>query len=191
MRSQRQIIGKHGIGVQIIGNGNTVAVYARKTELLLSRKHIHRAPPVLTELQLLRVDLRATTLVGRDRECAALKAWLDAPSAISVRCIAGRAGIGKTRLAIELCDFAEQIGWTAGFTTYMQFPEFVKRAAEWQWNKSTLVVVDYAASYVRDLRTWFDLLVGLEDEQKQFKLRVLLLDRHAERDNGWWAPLCQ
>jgi len=62
--SAHQSVGERGIGIQNVGDGNTVIVYAGRAELSLLRKHARKAEPK-TELQLLRVDLRATTLVGR------------------------------------------------------------------------------------------------------------------------------
>jgi tetratricopeptide (TPR) repeat protein len=186
--SGRQTIGERGIGIQITGDANTVIVYAGLTELSLVRKHLRKAEPK-TELQLLRVDLRATTLVGRESDRSALEVWLASDRLISVRCITGRAGVGKTRLAIELCEHAEQAGWTAGFAQYGQSPEFVERAAEWRWDRPTLVVIDYAAALARDLRTWLEILARPEAQASENKLRLLLLERHAERDLGWWADL--
>jgi tetratricopeptide (TPR) repeat protein len=186
--SQQQTIGERGIGVQISGDGNTVIVHAGLAELSLVRKHLRKAEPK-TELQLLRVDLRATTLVGRDAERSALEAWLASDRRVSVRCITGRTGAGKTRLALELCERAEQAGWTVGFAQYGQFPEFVKHAAEWRWNKPSLVVIDYAAALAHDLRAWLEILARPEAQSGDLKLRLLLLERHAERDLGWWADL--
>jgi hypothetical protein len=137
MDTQQQIVGERGIGVQLSGGGNTVIVYAGSAELHLVPKHRRKAERLETELQLLRVDLRATTLLGRDAELATLRAWLDSPRLISVRCITGRAGAGKTRLAVELCERADGAGWIAGFAHYAQFQEFVKQAAGWRWNGSS------------------------------------------------------
>jgi hypothetical protein len=187
--AQRQTVGERGIGVQLSGDGNTVIVYAGSAELHLVPKHNRKAERLETELQLLRVDVRATTLVGRDAELAALRAWLASPRPISGRCITGRAGAGKTRLAIELCERADSAGWTAGFAQYVQFQEFVKQAAGWRWNCSLLVVVDYAAALSRDLRTWLEILARPETQRAGAKLRVLLLERHAEAYLGWWADL--
>jgi Tetratricopeptide repeat len=184
----QQTVGERGIGVQVSGDGNTVTVYAGSTELRLVRKHLRKAKPK-TELELFRVDLRATTLVGRDDERADLMEWLASDRQVSVRCIIGRAGAGKTRLAIELCDYAEGAGWTAGLAQYQQFLEFTKHSAEWRWTKPTLVVIDYAAALARDLRTWLEILARPEAQSGGHKLRLLLLERHAERDLGWWADL--
>src|SRR5215469_13663281 len=122
--SANQAVAERGVGVQISGDGNTVIVYAARSELTLIRKHARRAEPK-TELQLLRVDLRATTLVGRERDLSALEAWLATDRPITLRCVTGRAGVGKTRLAIELCAHAEPV-WTAGFSDHSQFSEFTK-----------------------------------------------------------------
>lgn len=186
--SQQQSVGEGGIGVLIGGDGNTVIVYAGSVELCLTRKHLRRAEPK-TELQFLRVDLRATTLIGRERDLGALEAWLASDRLITVRCVTGRAGVGKTRLAIELCEQAEKAGWSAGFAQYEQFPEFIKQAARWRWSKPTLVVIDYAAALASELRTWLNILARPEARAGGNKLRLLLLERHAERDFGWWADL--
>ncbi len=186
--TQGQSVAERGIGVQVSGDFNTVIVHAGAVELHLSPKHKRRAEPK-TELELLRVDLRATKLVGRDVELAELRAWLDSPPLISVRCITGRAGAGKTRLGIELCEHAEGADWTAGFALYNQFPEFVNQAAGWWWETPMLVVIDYAAALARDLRAWLEILARPEAQRGGARLRVLLLERHAERELGWWADL--
>lgn len=183
-----QIVGERGIGAQISGDGNTIVVYAGAAELVLTRKHARKAKPI-TELQLLRVDLRATALVGRDGDLAALGTWLASDRPVSVRCITGRAGVGKTRLAVELCEQAERDGWTTGFALYSQFPKFVKGSAGWRWVKPTLVVIDYAAALAGALADLLKILARPETQAGGQKLRVLLLERHAERNLGWWADL--
>jgi hypothetical protein len=185
----QQGVGDRGIGVQFKGDGNTVVVYAGRSELHLARKHARNAAAVATELELLRVDLRATTLVGRKSEVASLQDWLSDSRPVLVRCMIGRAGTGKTRLGIELCEYAECSGWTAGFAQYGQFTEFVKQVAGLRWDKPILIVVDYAASLVRELRVWLEALAQREPVQEEKRLRILLLERHAERDFGWWAEL--
>jgi len=184
----RQEVGERGIGVQFSGDGNTVVVYAGTSELHLVRKHARKAEPE-TELQLLRVDLRATRLVGRQSELAQLQDWLASDPTVLMRCITGRAGAGKTRLAIELCEYADKSGWTAGFVQYGQFQEFIKQAAAWRWSKPTLVVIDYAAALARELRPWLEILARPETQAHGAQLRLLLLERHAERDLGWWGDL--
>ncbi len=189
--SLQQTVGERGIGVQFRGDDNTVIVYAGASELHLVRKHARKIkqPQPKTELELFRVDLRATTLFGRDADVSNLREWLASDRPVSVRCVTGRAGAGKTRLAIELCDRAESFGWTAGFAQYSQFAKFVESSVSWRWTKPTLVVIDYAAALAGALRTWLEILARPESQSGGQKLRLLLLERHAERDLGWWADL--
>jgi hypothetical protein len=82
-----QIVRERGIGVQIIGNENIVTVFAGTAELHLQHKHL-RKPEPKNELDLLRVDLRLTTLVGRREDLSALRHWLTSEDRqVSVRCM--------------------------------------------------------------------------------------------------------
>jgi hypothetical protein len=52
-----------------------------------------------------------------------------------------------------------------------------------------LVVIDYAAAVAQSLRTWLEVLARPEAQTGSDALRLLLLERHADRDLGWWADL--
>ena len=126
--------------------------------------------------------------MGRACDLAALERWLADAAPISCRCVIGRAGVGKTRLAIELCEQAEAGGWSAGF---LRHDELVRFARErnldgWMWGCDTLIVVDYAAASARVLRQWLEALARRSVPPAD-KLRLLLLERHGEREGGWWA----
>ncbi len=56
------------------------------------------------------------------------------------RLIVGRAGLGKTRLALELCSRATASGWVAGCLT----PDTVLREQIYKGVTPTLIVIDYA-----------------------------------------------
>src|SRR5262249_5468899 len=58
----------------------------------------------------------------------------------------------------------------------------------WGWGKPTLIIIDYAAAKARILRDWLVELVQHQEASAQ-PLRLLLLERYAERDQGWWAEL--
>jgi len=181
---------ERGIGVQIAGDGNSVTIYAGRSELVLDFRHKLKSAP-RNERELLLTELRATTLVGRDDDLAALGNWLSPPAPISVRCLTGRAGTGKTRLAIELCERIETDGWTAGFASYTELERFCgdRDLRQWRWPNPTLVVVDYAAASAHRLRTWFETLARQPLADGQPPLRILLLERHADSQAGWWADL--
>ena len=97
---------KGATAVQISGVGNTLTITRGGASLALQRLHSRRADPT-SLIELLRTDIRATTLAGREPELRSLAEWCSAPQHIAVRCYTGRAGAGKTRLAIEACEAAE------------------------------------------------------------------------------------
>lgn len=141
-------------------------------------------------IELLRTDVRATSLVGRETELAMLGAWLSEPQGISVKCIIGGAGAGKTRLAIEACEQAEADGWFATFLPSSELQTLQDRRGLIGWTPSqpTLIVIDYAATSLTALKRWFDELASLR-LRSGLKLRILLLERLADREHGWWAEL--
>jgi tetratricopeptide (TPR) repeat protein len=185
-----QHVGPDGVGVQIDGNSNTVTIYASAARLTLERRHRAKAPPA-TERDLLLTEWRATDLVGRDDDLKVLTAWLEGPRAITARCLIARAGTGKTRLAIELCERAEDAGWTAGFARHEELRRFsdAQSLTGWVWPKKTLVVVDYAAASATILRQWLEALA--RRQPPEHRLRMLLLERHADAEMGWWADLAR
>jgi len=185
-----QRIGPDGIGVQIDGSNNTVTLIAGATRLVLDRRHLAKATPT-DERELLLTERRATDLVGREGDLSVLHAWLTTTKPITCRCLIGRAGTGKTRLAIELCERAEAEGWVAGFARHEDLQRLFNQQslADWHWNKNTLVVVDYAAASREMLRKWLEVLARRRPGAKL--LRLLLLERHADREAGWWAELAR
>jgi hypothetical protein len=146
---QRQNVAPSATAVQIVGHHNTVLI-AGEARLQAERRHARRAEPRnLRELML--TELRAIELVGRQEELGTLRAWMAAPRPnrdISVHCVTGQGGAGKTRLAIELCEWAEQAGWSAGFVSHDELVRFREHhhASEWRWPKQTLAIVDYAST---------------------------------------------
>ena len=157
----------------------------------LSLDQRHRSRAAENERELPPTELRATTLVGREPDLVALQAWLDAPCTIAARCITGQAGAGKTRLALELCERAENAGWAVGFAHQTELERFHTNhsPSDWQWPCKTLVVVDYAAASVQILRSWLEVLARRPDQPAPPKLRVLLLERYADPQAGWWDEL--
>lgn len=135
-------------------------------------------------LDLLDPYRQAIDVVGRADDLAALETWLDGPLPITVRCLTGRAGSGKTRLALELCVQARKRGWLAGFANH----DALAATVDWRWPRATLIVLDDAAAAVRALRGRLVLLAERQAVQAS-KLRLLLLERHASADEGWWAEL--
>ena len=89
--------------------------------------------------------------------------------------IVGEAGVGKSRLALDLVLEARANGWRAGFLQDEKEP-FGERPEKWQPTGNVLLVIDYASRYQ------FKLLDTLNHwsrgaEKQQGRLRVLILDR--------------
>lgn len=87
--------------------------------------------------------------------------------------VTGGAGVGKSRLALELCKSLK--GWDAGF---------VRQDADFAWDQwqpawPTLLVFDYVASRVDEVAK---VLLALSGRRKAFDypVRVLLLERQAD-----------
>jgi hypothetical protein len=189
MAGQDATVGDNSIAIQVAGDNVVISVGT--VSLTLARRHLLKARP-RNERELLITEIRGTDLVGRDADLAALNAWLRAPHDLpAVRCLTGRAGAGKTRLAIELCEQAEASGWTAGFATLAELQRFhdARSLEDWRWGKPTLIVVDYAAASARMLRAWLEALARRRPAPDEAPLRLLLLERHADRQVGWWADL--
>ena len=83
---------------------------------------------------------------------------------------------------------AESEAWQAGFAAHKAITRFVdaRDLAAWDWERPTLVVADYAAESAPALRQW---LVELTRSECREPLRLLLLERDAEPDKGWWHTL--
>src|SRR5262245_1985754 len=85
--------------------------------------------------------------VGRGRELAALLAWGKEDTAGRVRLITGPGGVGKSRLAVQLCELLGDQGWwcvPVGDGAEATAVATVRRAARGR----VLLVVDYAETRV-------------------------------------------
>jgi tetratricopeptide (TPR) repeat protein len=188
------IDGRHNIVVQAIGSGINVAVDARIPHLRLTHfeARTKRTSADSSDAALLsayRTDV--VPLLGRDHAIEDLQHWIASGRDVSVRVLTGGAGRGKTRLALELVRKASQKGWLAGFVEQGELDRFrgLDNVAEWAWDKSTLIVVDYAAGRADQLRDWIGELVDASLESGRPLLRMLLLERQAQRAIGWLASV--
>jgi hypothetical protein len=189
--------------VVVTGDGNNVALSFGNTGvgLPLLRKQFpppeRRRRPVAgeppRELDLLVPEAGKLPLIGRNDLFAELQAWLDDEVDISVFGLIGRAGTGKTRLALEFCrtidcDRGAKGKWVAGFLPATDLTQVVDMLAthSFEWERRTLLVIDYAAQCHQALARWLD---RLADQRLETKLRILLLDREAPEDFGWWREL--
>ncbi|WP_164518185.1 tetratricopeptide repeat protein [Pseudoalteromonas rubra] len=154
------------------------------------RRRGPQTPPNV--LDILSAHNKALSLQGRERELSMLHEWLNNNTDISVFAITASAGSGKTRLAIELCEQAEQqTGWAAGFVRSDDLAELARafKFAQANWSHSLLLVVDYAGANAQALAQWLDALSQLDDLADGIRVRILLLEREASKEAGWWHKL--
>jgi len=183
MNQNSRISGDGNTIVQIVGNDNEVTF--GRPYLVLTQFASRRR--ISSDLSKLDPCSRSISLIGREAELASLHGFLNSDRFMSVRVLIGGGGSGKTRLALELCEKAQTNGWSAGFITSDELARFFdqQNLSTWGWNKPTLMVVDYAAQHAQQLRSWLDELSN-RAESSQHPLRLLLLERHANSNDGWW-----
>ncbi|MEM7807008.1 MAG: hypothetical protein AAF561_02740 [Planctomycetota bacterium] len=187
-----RVVGHDNVVVQIHGDGNTVV--AGVPSLHLTTYQSGRSTPPSTELQLLEAYRRTIDLVGRDTVMTELAGWLHDDRPIAIRTISGRAGSGKTRLALDLIASLpageEDDAWHAGFIKGREMQRLVDQQSlsTWGWQRPTLVVVDYAAAALDPLWTW---ITDLADHPRRDlpPLRLILIEREAETGGGWLQTL--
>jgi hypothetical protein len=133
---------------------------------------------------------RSVPLIGRQPELASLRAFLDQPGAVRVRVVTGTGGIGKTRLALELCEQRAHAGWDTGFATGREMKRFLahQNLSAWGWQHPALIIVDYAAQHAETLGAWIGELAERQTTGGP-PLRLLLLEREARADSGWWSAV--
>ncbi|AXS42091.1 hypothetical protein D1F64_21425 [Breoghania sp. L-A4] len=186
----------------VTGSGNAVRLIFGDSGIVLPLQRMQIRPPAARriqqahhrrrELDILNPALSTIPLIGRTDILDGLRVWLDCDADISVHAVTGRAGSGKTRLAIALCEAVDgetDVGdWAAGFLSPSDVGPVVEASATraLSWDRNTLLVLDYAAQVHGDLARWLDRLATQELETK---LRILLLERDAPPGFGWWHEL--
>jgi len=183
-------VGEGHIGIQIDGDGNTVNLDLPHLELTT---HPGRRRPARTELELVDPFRRITPPVAREEDMASAWRFLHSEKRIAVRTIIGRAGAGKTRLAVDLIEKLETEAkprWFAGFVTAKELRRFIdtQNLSAWGWQAPTLIVVDYAAEQAATLKAWLSELAS-NTKPGLPPLRILLLERHASAEDGWLRSL--
>ncbi len=188
-----QAHGERNIIVQASGSGHTINVLGSAYLTLISPLRNKVRTPI-RDLDLLDPGARAVPLTGRDQDKKELRDWLCSERVISVRTVTGPGGSGKTRLALEvMLEVAGEATnpWDAGFLSHAEARRFVaaQNLSSWGWQRDTLIVIDYAASFTPELRTVLSELSNSERTPESPRLRVLLLERHASTETGWYSSL--
>ena len=109
--------------------------------------------------------------------------WLEADAAFAGAIIGGAGGTGKTRLAVELCDWAEGEGWLTGILAQIEDLASFEALAEAPIPR--LVAIDYAESRTAQLKVLLPLLASWATTGAP--VRVLLLVRAGPKRTSDWA----
>ncbi len=113
----------------------------------------------------------AIPFVGRTVELTRLWAFLRDDAPFRWWMITGPGGMGKTRLARQLCQQAATAGWTVGFLRKGQVP-----APGWAPSRPTLIIADYASENGPKVRELAGTFLHHTDQNAPV-IRLLLVDR--------------
>jgi Tetratricopeptide repeat/Anaphase-promoting complex subunit 5 len=174
--------------VIVLAQGDNIHVEVGRPHLRLVpvgarvRKQPRRA------IDILNPAFQSVPVVGREEDLRFLHEWLGAEAGIAITAVVGPGGSGKTRLALEILQQLPP-DWQGGFLTAEEADRFLgqENLGEWSWQKPTLVVVDYAALMAGMLARWFSELA--DHAPPEHRLRILLLERHADPKAGWYQDL--
>ena len=151
--------------VQIQGDGNSLTLglphlQLRPRQGLFREIRRDSATGLAFAQDLIRPFSRSIELIGRGTEIDDLRAWLSGDPAVSVRVLTGPAGVGKTRLAIELMELANRTGWKTGFLTRDELSRFLHQqdVSSWGWSTPVLAVLDGAAAMAQEIKRWLTAL---------------------------------
>lgn len=171
----------------IEGHASNAATLAAETldRLGALEDRIFGAPPILLVMPRIaapdgveRFLYRAgvTPFVGRSREMDKLLEFVDDEQPVSWQVLTGEGGIGKSRLALELCKHLSG-AWSVGFAPREGNAALSASAfAGWRPNRPCLIVIDYAVANVALVRAVLTSLLGIRNQLRQ-KVRVLLIER--------------
>ena len=160
-----------------------------KLKELLDRResfHLDRKPIDLirerTDYLAMTFSERGSDFFGREDEKSRLQEFLADEREIVWWQIAGKAGQGKSRLALDLVDTLDDGTWYAGFLDARQLSK--TNWFETEFLRPSLIVIDYIASTQKaeDFMAALNALrIRIDDNKINHKVRFLLLEREGYR----------
>lgn len=168
---------------EVLGTWKASAELNAKQRLETPPKPEDRGPVLVlpatdASVSWLAFSARSTTLVGREVERAQLDGFLRSNQKVAWLLVAGAAGTGKSRLALELCH-AIQPEWDAGF---LSRTEGFRQWSHFRPSRPTLLIIDYVAGRANEASA---LVLALTRSSSYLPspVRVLLLERE---QGAWW-----
>ncbi|MBV8895113.1 MAG: tetratricopeptide repeat protein, partial [Acidobacteriaceae bacterium] len=150
-------------------------------------------PPVsgqILEVDLLKAPHASVPFVGRADFLNEFLTWCQGPRPVSFRILTGQGGAGKTRFAYELYGrIRQQTGWGGYFFDFHR--DEAKDVNLWDElpTSSSLLIADYAADYVQPLADLLRSLTELGPPADGRRMRILLLARTGDWQQGWLRDL--
>lgn len=151
---------------------------------LIERKASATLPPPFTPAWFLFSE-STIPLLGRSRERSELADFLRSSPTFSWWTLLGPAGIGKSRLAHDVVQ-RHGATWSCGFVDLDDIDR-VRNDLQ-QLDRPMLLVVDYASRGPGRVRELLRTCAGLAPAPGR-RVRVLLLEREAGKETGWWDEL--
>jgi len=180
LRFQLQQVGKlDGVRDQL------TAGFAQLLERLNPQPQLDPKLVELTQSSRLYFGARKVPFVGREAELKRLLRFTVTRGDVAWWLVTGPGGMGKSRLALELCHRAGAC-WRTGFLPQQQLEHF--DWANWQPDLPHLLIVDYAAALPKAVGRMLEALRLRQHNTKlEMPVRVLLLERR--QDDRWWDEL--
>jgi hypothetical protein len=149
--------------------------YLARNDLAYVRRLIRLGDPLRSGLD---PFTRTTSFLGRSSELASLVSWAKSDRSISICLLTGLPGVGKTRIALELCTSLDPCGWSAGFLTIDQINRYGSswNIGSYELERPTLIVIDDAIQFGIALEPF--LREVAERQEAGYSLRILLIDRN-------------
>jgi len=144
----------------------------------------------IQEIDLLKAPHASIRFAGRAGFLNEFLAWCQHPRPVSFRILIGQGGAGKTRFAYELYSrVRRQSNWGAHFFEFYQ--EEAKEVNLWQelQTPNSLLIADYASDYARPLADLLRSLASSEPDKDGRRIRILLLARTGDWQQGWLRDL--
>ena len=180
LRFQLQQVGKlDGVRDQL------TAGFAQLLERLNPQPQLDPKLVELTQSSRLYFGARKVPFVGREAELKRLLRFTVTRGDVAWWLVTGPGGMGKSRLALELCHRAGAC-WRTGFLPQQQLEHF--DWANWQPDLPHLLIVDYAAALPKAVGRMLEALrLRQHNTPLEMPVRVLLLERR--KDDRWWDEL--